>query len=266
MPSARPTQSLAALGILLALAAWTFPDSTVPSAAAARRRTNGALAPFGRPCSLEHGVRFCPTATLAQRVPSFDGVPLDVDVTLPASGRGPFPTIVMLHGAGQNKTAFEAGAPAGDDKGTYAYNNVYYARHGLAVANDSPRGSGSFRRPPPPTASPPAPTRPAAGEAPAAPSPRAPIRPARKASGVSPTNATKRVTRSSCSASWRTSTSPRRGAWESPESPTAVPRASSSHTCATGSGCPTAASPAGAARLEGRSKSTRRGRAGHGLT
>jgi fermentation-respiration switch protein FrsA (DUF1100 family) len=143
MPSARPTQSLAALGILLALAAWTFPDSTVPSAAAARRRTNGALAPFGRPCSLEHGVRFCPTATLAQRVPSFDGVPLDVDVTLPASGRGPFPTIVMLHGAGQNKTAFEAGAPAGDDNGTYAYNNVYYARHGFAVVNYSARGSGS---------------------------------------------------------------------------------------------------------------------------
>ena len=34
---------------------------------------------------------FCPTARDAQRVPSFDGVPLDVDLTLPALGDGPFP-------------------------------------------------------------------------------------------------------------------------------------------------------------------------------
>ena len=33
-------------------------------------------------------------------LPSFDGVPLDVDVTLPPTGNGPFPTIVMLHGWG----------------------------------------------------------------------------------------------------------------------------------------------------------------------
>jgi predicted esterase len=53
-------------------------------------------------------VRFCPTETLSQRVASFDGVPLDVDVTLPASGTGPFPTIVMLHGWGGSKTSFES--------------------------------------------------------------------------------------------------------------------------------------------------------------
>jgi len=32
---------------------------------------------------------------LAQRVPSFDRVPLDVDVTLPATGSGPFPVIAI---------------------------------------------------------------------------------------------------------------------------------------------------------------------------
>src|ERR1700693_6316489 len=51
------------------------------------------LTAFGHACSAQNGVRFCPTATLAQRVPSFDGVPLDVDVTLPPKGIGPFPTI-----------------------------------------------------------------------------------------------------------------------------------------------------------------------------
>ena len=37
-----------------------------------------AADPFGHPCTAQNGVRFCPTATDAQRVPSWDGVPLDV--------------------------------------------------------------------------------------------------------------------------------------------------------------------------------------------
>ena len=49
-------------------------------------------------------------------VPSFDGVSLDVDVTLPpeSAGKGPFPTIVMLHGYGNDKTSFESSSPAGN--------------------------------------------------------------------------------------------------------------------------------------------------------
>jgi pimeloyl-ACP methyl ester carboxylesterase len=98
--------------------------------------------PFGHACTAENGVRFCPTETLAQRVPSFDGVPLDADVTLPASGEGPFPTIVMLHGWGGSKASFESSTPAGDGNVTYDYNNVYYAQHGFAVLNYTARGWG----------------------------------------------------------------------------------------------------------------------------
>jgi predicted acyl esterase len=101
------------------------------------------LAPFGHPCRAQDGVRFCPSETLAQRVPSFDGVPLDVDVTLPSSGTGPFPTIVMLHGWGENKTSFEATTPEGNGNETYDYNNIYYSRHGYAVVNYSARGWGN---------------------------------------------------------------------------------------------------------------------------
>src|ERR1700704_5590611 len=85
-------------------------------------------APFGHACKAQNGVRFCPTETLPQRVHTFDGVPLDVDVTLPPTGNGPFPTIVMLHGWGGNKTAFESSSPAGDGNVTFDYNNVYYAQ------------------------------------------------------------------------------------------------------------------------------------------
>jgi predicted acyl esterase len=88
-------------------------------------------------------VRFCPSETLAQRVPTFDGVPLDADVTLPASGAGPFPTIVMLHGWSGSKTSFESSTPEGDGNETFDYNNVYYAQHGYAVLNYSARGWGN---------------------------------------------------------------------------------------------------------------------------
>ena len=41
------------------------------------------------------------------RVASFDGTPLDVDLTLPATAAGPLPLMVMLHGWGLSKTDFE---------------------------------------------------------------------------------------------------------------------------------------------------------------
>ncbi|MDQ6915790.1 MAG: hypothetical protein M3155_08270, partial [Actinomycetota bacterium] len=98
--------------------------------------------PFGHVCVPQNGVRFCPTADLAGRVPSFDRVPLDADVTLPPSGDGPFPTIVMLHGWGGSKTDFEATAPEGKGSNTYHWNNVFFAQHGYAVLNYTARGFG----------------------------------------------------------------------------------------------------------------------------
>jgi X-Pro dipeptidyl-peptidase (S15 family) len=96
--------------------------------------------PFGHACVPRDGVLFCPTAGDAQRVPSWDGVPLDVDVTLPTTGDGPFPVIVMMHGWGGSKSAFEA-APGASIK-PWSYNNVFYAQQGYAVVTYSARGFG----------------------------------------------------------------------------------------------------------------------------
>jgi hypothetical protein len=82
-------------------------------------------APFGHPCASRAGVRDCPTPSDAQRVASWDGVPLDVDVTLPASGDGPFPTLVML------REPAAAGAES-----------LRFARRGYAVVDYSARGFG----------------------------------------------------------------------------------------------------------------------------
>jgi fermentation-respiration switch protein FrsA (DUF1100 family) len=126
------------------------PATCVVALLAAAPALASSSAPFGHPCLLENGVRFCPAADSAARVASFDGVPLDADVTLPEKGKGPFPAIVMLHGFGGDKTNFETTSPAGpapEEAGNgstlYRYNNDFYARRGYAVLNYTARGFGN---------------------------------------------------------------------------------------------------------------------------
>src|SRR3954469_15168109 len=105
-------------------AALAAAAALVPAASAA-----ADPAPFGHACTPQNGARFCPTTDPATRPLSFDGTPIDVDVTLPATGDGPFPTILLLHGLGQNKTAFES--TSGGEAA--AYSNWAFARKGYAV-------------------------------------------------------------------------------------------------------------------------------------
>src|SRR3954447_23985080 len=123
MPSARRAAPLAVAPAVAALA---------PGAAQA------APAPFGHACTPQDGVRFCPTPDLASRPASFDGTPIDVDVTLPATGGGPFPTILLLHGLGGTKTSFE-NATGGEQ----SYTNWSFARRGYAVVTPTARGFGN---------------------------------------------------------------------------------------------------------------------------
>jgi len=116
--------------ILVGLAATATVVLAAPAAHAAPPQ------PFGHACTPQDGVLFCPTGNDGQRVPSWDRVPLDVDVTLPPTGDGPFPTIVMMHGWGGTKTSFERHSP--DD----GYNNVFFAQHGYAVVTYTARGWG----------------------------------------------------------------------------------------------------------------------------
>ena len=103
--------------------------------------------PFGHPCTAENGVRFCPTNELIDRIPTWDGTPIDIDVTLPPRGNGPFPTIVMLHAFGLTKTLFESKTPQGpqpNGRGSILayFNNNFYAKQGYAVINYTARGFG----------------------------------------------------------------------------------------------------------------------------
>jgi hypothetical protein len=126
-------------GSKLAVAACALVALLAPGSAQAAPPT-----PFGHPCTPQDGVLFCPTTTLADRVPSFEGTPLDVDVTLPADAQAgqPLPTIVMLHGYGGSKKDFESSTPEGSGSTTYHYNNNHYAKRGYAVVNYTARGFG----------------------------------------------------------------------------------------------------------------------------
>ena len=95
----------------------------VPAANAA-----AAPRPFGtHDCAPQDDVRFCP-GTVANRVKTFDGVPLDADVALPATGDTGLPLVVISHGWGQSKVGFAEMRP--------------WAECGYAVLAFSARGFG----------------------------------------------------------------------------------------------------------------------------
>jgi predicted acyl esterase len=122
------------------------PRSLLPAAlalaalAAPATATAAPPAPFGHDCAPKDGALFCPTTDDAARVPAFDGVPLDVDVTLPPTGDGPFPTIAMIHGFGGSKSDFE------NATNNPTYNAAYYARAGYAVVTGGSTSTTSAMR------------------------------------------------------------------------------------------------------------------------
>ena len=73
-------------------------------------------------------------------VPSFDGVPLDVDLTLPAGGVVPRPLVVMLHGYSNDKTEWESTTIANGKPDKDNYNNLAFASRGYAILNYTARG------------------------------------------------------------------------------------------------------------------------------
>lgn len=109
---------LAAAGAVIAAMSAAGPAQAAPE-------------PFGHACEAKHSkqgaFRICPTVTLADRVPSWDGTPIDADVHLPPTGDGPWPTVVWLHGFGDGKEAVSTQAEG-------------YANRGYAALSLSARG------------------------------------------------------------------------------------------------------------------------------
>jgi predicted acyl esterase len=118
---ARVAVLLAALAALLVVA---------PGAGAAELKP---FDQFNRGCVPDHGIRAC-YGSAANVVPSFDGVPLDVDVAFPAQGDGPFPLVVLLHGWGGSK------GDNADITKSDGQEFVAWAQRGYAVLKYTARG------------------------------------------------------------------------------------------------------------------------------
>jgi predicted acyl esterase len=73
-------------------------------------------------------------------IPSFDGLGLDTDLSIPLDATHPRQTLVMLHGWSQDKSFWESDTAAGDGAGTWHWNNVWFASQGWVVVNYTARG------------------------------------------------------------------------------------------------------------------------------
>jgi acetyl esterase/lipase len=74
------------------------------------------------------------------KIPSWDGVPLDADVTLPPGPISPRPLIVMLHGYANNKTEWESASANSANPDKDHYNSAWFASRGYAVLTYTARG------------------------------------------------------------------------------------------------------------------------------
>lgn len=68
------------------------------------------------------------------RIPSFDGTPIDVDLSIPSNRSAPLPLMVMLHGFGGNKTSWE------QQTLDLPWSNAWFVSKGYAVLTYTARG------------------------------------------------------------------------------------------------------------------------------
>jgi dienelactone hydrolase len=75
------------------------------------------------------------------QVPSFDGAPLDVDLTLPGQGTaGPHPLVVLLHGFGNDKHEWQSTDDEADGADKWRWNSHWFSRRGFYVLTATARG------------------------------------------------------------------------------------------------------------------------------
>lgn len=130
----RPASKLLALIVLASVLAVGAQAKAAPTLAQL------AASKLGLSCSkvtTSDGVSYM---RCSGEIPSFDGLGLDTDLSIPLDATRPAPTLAMLHGWSQDKTFWEADTTAGDGAGTWHWNNVWFASKGWVAVNYTARG------------------------------------------------------------------------------------------------------------------------------
>jgi len=124
------------LGTMTALAPPSVLAASSASSPAAATPAGAGQSPLGLTCSPYSGQTIC-----SGSVPSFDGSPLDVDLTLPTQHTGTtHPLMVMLHGFGNDKHEWESTTNQGDGADKYHWNSHWFSEHGYYVLTYTTRG------------------------------------------------------------------------------------------------------------------------------
>ena len=98
----------------------------------ARRRTRGRVPGRRLPALQRAGI-------CTAQVPSFDGAPLDADLTLPAGPPprgGGHPLIVLLHGFGGDKHDWQSTDGTADGRDKWRWNSHWFAKRGSLAPAD----------------------------------------------------------------------------------------------------------------------------------
>ena len=135
MISARRTILLVASLALFASTVGGLRSAGAASGTLAQRAESLGLA--CSPADSADGVHF---TMCSGEIASFDGIRLDLDLSIPAGASRPKPTLVMLHGWSQDKGTWEADSRAGNGADTWHWNNVWFVSRGWAVLNYTARG------------------------------------------------------------------------------------------------------------------------------
>jgi predicted acyl esterase len=151
MRSLRRFPALAALGFValpmtMLLSTPSAGASTSHGLSPAPVSQLGAVTAKGCPAGLAPGHVISPTGgkpfvICSGKVRSFDGTPLDTDLSIPVARPGlRRPLIIFLHGWGNSKTEWESTTLTGDGAGTYHWNNAWFIAQGYVVLNYTARG------------------------------------------------------------------------------------------------------------------------------
>jgi dienelactone hydrolase len=155
MRAVRSFRVLAALGFV-AVPMMLFASSPAaraassPAVAGAPVTQLGAVTASGCPAGLTAGSVVSPAGgkpfiVCSGRIRSFDGTPLDTDVTIPVASTStskskPRPLMIFLHGWGNSKTEWESTTLTGVGAALYHWNNAWFASQGYVVLNYTARG------------------------------------------------------------------------------------------------------------------------------
>jgi predicted acyl esterase len=128
--------------VLLAVAVFAAWIPLYRSGAAAARTTlaERAQSELALSCSSvtsKDGVHY---TQCTGEIPSFDGIGLDTDLSIPTGATRPRATLVMLHGWSGDKTTWEADSRDGKTTDTWHWNNVWFVSRGWVVVNYTARG------------------------------------------------------------------------------------------------------------------------------